>query len=484
MIPGRISLTPSDTVGEKYRIVKLIGRGGVGRVYEAENTVTERRVALKLLRANEEEGRSDCVPRFTQEARAASLVRHPNIVDVLDMGHDEKLDCPYMVLELLGGRSLASLLRATGGKLPVPDSLRIIEPIMEALIVAHERGVVHRDVKPDNLFLADTDDGVVPKLIDFGIAKVSVAGESLCHTRAGFLLGTPFYMSPEQCRGDASLDARSDVWSVGIVLYEMLAGRLPHSAPNTMMMLATILRDEPTPLSTYLPAAPSSLQHLVMKALSRDVDHRWPSMEAFRDALLDMRRELSRPSATSPTPAAASAHRRHDPLPCLAAITLNDVETSAAVTLERTLVEVERSVVISSRPPSPWRRVALEVTAAAAVALGLMGALALRAPSPATPRHATAATLVSATGPVVGVPETTATRQLGAPSRARAMDASVGIEANSAPVSPLQARPPAALRSVSGRAPGARRRVAPRVLRSSERIAPMVESASPFRVLE
>lgn len=300
MTPGRRSLTPREIIGAKYRVIRLLGRGGSGRVYEAENTWTGRRVALKLLNPPDEVSCSDALPRFRQEAQAASRMHHPNIVDVLDMGIDPTLRRPFIVQEFLEGRDLATVMSVEGA-LSVETSRAVILPVMRALAYAHARGVIHRDVKPDNIFLARTPVGEVPKVIDFGIAKLTPRDSDAPCTRAGLVLGTPGYMSPEQIRGDGALDARSDVWSVGVVLYEMLSGESPFAATSTTLLLATILRDPPRPLRDAAPALARDLCAVVMKALAREPSDRWPTMDALADAFDAATRAEPAPPPSAPS---------------------------------------------------------------------------------------------------------------------------------------------------------------------------------------
>lgn len=271
------------TLGGRYRVVRQLGHGGMGAVFEAENIWTKRRVAVKVMRP-EIAAHAQYAQRFLQEAQAATQLAHPNIVDVLDMGKDEELGSLYIVQEFLTGSDLRKHLEAAG-RVPVREALELILPVMEALVTAHTRGVIHRDIKPDNLFLTETPRGVVPKLIDFGIAKVvGEGGDSLQQTRTGVLMGSPHYMSPEQGRGDPGLDARTDVWSLGVVLYYALTQRLPYEAPTLNLVLASIITAEPVRVNTYNPSLPVDVVALVHGALVRDRAHRYPSMDAFWQA--------------------------------------------------------------------------------------------------------------------------------------------------------------------------------------------------------
>ena len=201
------------------------------------------------------------------------------------MGQDEASGELFLVQALLSGHDLAHHLESAGRLTPA-RALHLIAPVMEALVVAHAHGVVHRDLKPDNIFLAEDARGLTPTLIDFGIAKVvGEDGGSLQETSAGALMGTPNYMSPEHARGETNLDARADVWSLGVVLYEMLSGALPYTAPNVNVLIGKILYEEPRSLVDAAPDLPRALADVVMGALVRDRHGRYPTMQAFLDAV-------------------------------------------------------------------------------------------------------------------------------------------------------------------------------------------------------
>ncbi len=285
MMSESVQGAPVDLIGGHYRVVRTLGKGGMGTVYEAENTWTKRHVAVKVMRP-EVARDGELASRFMQEARATARLAHPNIIDVLDMGQDKDLGALYIVEEFLSGHDLRVHMNVVG-KIAPRDALEIILPVMDALSEAHAHGIVHRDLKPDNIFLAETSRGIVPTLIDFGVAKIaaSESGEASLKPRAGMLMGTPSYMSPEQGRGEATLDGRADVWSLGVVLYEMLSGTRPHDALTPAGLIAQIIYQDPRPLSEVAPELPAGLSDAVMGALQRDITRRYPSMKAFQDAL-------------------------------------------------------------------------------------------------------------------------------------------------------------------------------------------------------
>ncbi len=232
----------------------MLGAGGMGAVYEAENTVTGRRVAVKVMLPRA--AAVDTAPeRFLREARAASRASHPHIVDVLDAGQNPADGCWYIVQELLEGRELRAEFEARG-RIPWPATLALLGPVMEALAVVHRQGIVHRDVKPENIFLATTPGGTVPKLIDFGIARLVDGDPALHLTRSGALLGTPNYMAPEQARGLKDLDARVDVWAMGVVLREALTGERPFKGDNYNAMMMSILADPVAPIADVCAGLP------------------------------------------------------------------------------------------------------------------------------------------------------------------------------------------------------------------------------------
>ena len=270
-------------IGGRYRVIRALATGGMGNVYEAENMRTLRRVAIKTIRP-EVARRASVVQRFEREAQAAGQLRHPNIVDVLDLGDDPEHQLLFIVQEFLVGGDLGACLRLVGTLGP-RAALATLLPIMDALTVAHAHGVVHRDLKPDNIFLHETAQGVIPKLIDFGIAKLGENSRDGRRVPTSSLVGSPIYMSPEQARADMTIDARTDVWSMGVVLYETLTGKTPFEGANAYALFTRIAADEPTPLATLAPALPPDLVAAIQRAVTKDRDARWPTMAAFASAL-------------------------------------------------------------------------------------------------------------------------------------------------------------------------------------------------------
>lgn len=270
-----------ELLAGKYQLDKLLGAGGMGEVYRAQNVLIGRTVAIKLLRA-EHAGNPDLVERFMREARAANIVRHPHVVDVLDIDKDAQ-GTPFIVQEFLEGEDLCRYVERHGGRLPLERALAILMPVIDAVAFAHGRGVVHRDLKPENVFLATTGRALVPKLLDFGISQIRAPG-NIRMTADGTAMGTPAYMSPEQIRGSQDVDARTDVWALGVMLYEVLSGILPFFATTPGELFATILTSDASPLTHVVPDAPPELAVIVGRCLRRHAQERYPSAaELARD---------------------------------------------------------------------------------------------------------------------------------------------------------------------------------------------------------
>jgi serine/threonine-protein kinase len=271
-----------EVLAGKYRLEKLLGKGAVGVVYRAQNTLIGRTVAIKVLRA-EHATDEEVVGRFLREARAANLVRHPNVVDVLDIGRDDD-GVPFIVQEFLEGEDFGGYVQRIGGQLTVEAALDFMVPIAEAVGYAHSRGVVHRDLKPENVFLARADGKIVPKLLDFGLSRFKLGPSEIRATATGMTMGSPAYMSPEQIEGSKELDARADVWALGVMLYEILSGQLPFSGDSHVAVFVQISWAEPAKLEELVPSIPRSLARVVDRCLRRTAADRYPTAsELARD---------------------------------------------------------------------------------------------------------------------------------------------------------------------------------------------------------
>ena len=297
-----------STLGGRYEILRRIGEGGMGAVYEARHTVIGRKVAIKVLLERLLEKR-ELVRRLLQEARMASSIGHENIVDVLDFGSTDD-GRAFVAMEYLDGESLASLLNREA-PLPVARALAIVRQVASALAAAHAKGIVHRDIKPENVFIIQRGDNDFVKVVDFGVSKAVRTAEegmdSLRLTRTGVLLGTPLYMSPEQARGDDEVDARTDVWAMGILLYECLTGDVPFRANNYLRVIAQVLSTEIVSPSALRPELdiPTSVDEVVMHALAREPSQRFADMTAFERAIVAL--QTGAPASAPETDNAAHA---------------------------------------------------------------------------------------------------------------------------------------------------------------------------------
>jgi pimeloyl-ACP methyl ester carboxylesterase/tRNA A-37 threonylcarbamoyl transferase component Bud32 len=279
---------------DRYTIISFLGVGGMGEVYLAEDTKLGRKVALKTLPAEFTDDK-ERLRRFQQEARAASALNHPNLLTIHEIGAEG--GAHFIAAEYIDGETLRTRLEQ--GRMKIDDALDVAQQAAFALTAAHGAGIVHRDIKPENVMVRH--DGIV-KVLDFGLAKLleDHAREMVDHeadTRAlvltdpGRVLGTPAYMSPEQARG-LDLDARTDIWSLGVVVYEMLAGRPPFRGETKSHTVVSILETEPPPLNTFAPETPAELQRIVRKALTKDRDSRYQTARDLMIDLKNLRRDL------------------------------------------------------------------------------------------------------------------------------------------------------------------------------------------------
>jgi len=281
-------------VAERYRIRELLGRGGMGIVYEVEHTRIGKLLAMKLL-TGELSRNSEVVRRFKQEALTASKLSSPNTVQVFDFGVSDGLT--YLVMELIAGDDLGKVLRSEG-PMPPRRLARIMIQICSSLAEAHQNGIVHRDIKPENIMLVRARDGSdIAKVLDFGLAKLRDGADLNDVTTQGAIVGTPYFMSPEQIRGEA-VDARSDVYSIGAVMYRAVTGHYPFNGPSPMAVFTKHLTESPEPPTDRAPELdiPQSMSDIIMKALARIPTDRWQRVEDLQEALISHARGASNSS--------------------------------------------------------------------------------------------------------------------------------------------------------------------------------------------
>ncbi len=405
------------SLGGRYRVVRLLGRGGMGGVYEAEGT-DGRRIAAKVIFRSVAGQDDQYMRRFIREARAATAIDSPHVVKTFELGTDLKLGSPFIAMELLDGVDVARLLQDRGPLLP-PAVVRIFAQAARGLAAAHQVGIVHRDVKPANLFLHAPQPGgpVLVKVCDFGVAKRSEEGATHDLTREGGVLGSPLYMSPEQAKTASHVDHRTDVWGLCVSLYQALTGSPPWD-PNASLaeLLLAICTERVPPLAEAAPWVPASLAAVVHKGLAREPEERWQSMDALIVALepfLGGTEEL-RMADLEPVPAAdlrrAAPHSNRRDGRSRVRVGRGRNVSSRAETLDSETLQ-------AARPASGSRGRAGYVLGAALVLGAIVGILALRPPggaashpnpppSRATLRHATVRIPEGASAQVNGAPAT------------------------------------------------------------------------------
>ncbi len=282
-VEGRAGVDPliGKVLGEAYQVLRLVGEGGMGRVYEARHLrLKDRRFAIKVLHA-EMARDAEIVARFQREAESASSIGHPNVIDVYDV-HTTPDGVPYIVGEFLDGHEFGVQLEKQG-RVDVATAVNIARQVCRALSAAHKKGIVHRDMKPENVFLVEHDGAVTVKVIDFGISKAAEAGKANL-TKTGMIMGTPSYMSPEQARGDR-VDHRADVYAVGAMLYHSLTGKKPFETDDPASTLSLVLTEEPDRPRKLAPDIPEALELVIQRAMAKEAADRFGSMEELEAAL-------------------------------------------------------------------------------------------------------------------------------------------------------------------------------------------------------
>lgn len=389
-------------IAGRYSLVRMLGDGGMGAVYKSEDNVLRRFVAIKLLHPAAAANPA-AVERFLREAQAAASIGHPNIIDILDFGEADGK--PYLVMEYLRGRSLADAIH-TDGPLPIKDACSITAHALAGLQAAHDRGILHRDLKPANLMLVVRfGDRAFVKLLDFGFAALlggNLSDKSL--TPARTLVGTPAYAAPERLRGDDRRDPRTDLYSLGVVLYEMLAGVRPFDAPTFSELARKVQNDPPPSLRLYRPDAPEALERVITKALAKNPDDRFANAESFAAALVPFgghvveiddgasdsltmdlikiraREKMREPAGQSSRPAEGGEKRKP-------AVEVNTVGTTSSSDIDLDSIAVDRDKLGKAVAPAPAEHKKARVQqAAAAPPVGARGLPPPAATAPSLPR--------------------------------------------------------------------------------------------------
>jgi eukaryotic-like serine/threonine-protein kinase len=269
-----------DLVSKKYRLKQLLGQGGMGSVWLASNITLDAPVALKLIRSDVRS--PDSAERLLNEARAAARLRHPSIVRVFDFGQTEREE-PFIVMELLSGETLADRLERER-RLSSTCAVQLLLPIADALVTAHGHGVIHRDLKPDNVFLSESDGRVRPKVVDFGVAKFELRSGKQRITEQGAVIGSPDYMAPEQALGADNIDHRVDVWAFCVVLYQSVTGCSPFGAADYKTIMLRIIEEAPPPITEFF-AGDDALWQIIARGLKKQPEERWLNMRELGAAL-------------------------------------------------------------------------------------------------------------------------------------------------------------------------------------------------------
>jgi serine/threonine-protein kinase len=272
------------TIGGKYEILSLLGEGGMGAVYKARHKDVHRTVAIKLLHPQFSQN-GEMLTRFEREARATGEIGHDNIIEIYDLGTDADTGSAYLVMEMLKGHELSDVL-SKYGRMGIGETIDVMVQTLSALASSHELGIIHRDLKPDNIYLTEVAGRTNwVKILDFGIAKFQTPEDGHKLTQTGQMMGTPYYMAPEQIQGDPQMDHRLDIYACGVILYEMLTGRVPFEAPNIPAMVLAILQDTPPTPHELDPNIPIELSDVVVKAMTRDKNLRYQSAAELAQAI-------------------------------------------------------------------------------------------------------------------------------------------------------------------------------------------------------
>jgi serine/threonine protein kinase len=442
--PPSMPYPPGTILVGKYRVERLLGEGGMGWVVVATHLQLEQKVALKFMHTVHAADHPDAVGRFLREARAAARVQSEHVARVSDVGTLEN-GAPYLVMEYLEGQDLEHLLTARKS-LPVPLAIDYVVQACEGLAEAHAAGIVHRDLKPANLFLARRSDGTLRvKLLDFGISKLAAlpgAHSDIGMTSTQALMGSPLYMSPEQLRSSKNVDRRTDLWSMGIILYEALAGRSPFEADTLPGVCAMIMAEPPASLRSLRPEIPVALEAVVMRCLEKEPSRRYADAAALAEALAPFGGAEVQAGAQRVgrvVRAAMQSMPELEPLPSASAVASSGVgRTNAAFT---------HSSHITRRPPAVAIAVVATAVTVAAIGIAVLIVRGRHAPEAAATPSAIVTTVPPPT-PVAPPPTVTAAAPESAAGVAAATATAAATTTSPATAAPTPTAPAAAATAV------------------------------------
>jgi serine/threonine-protein kinase len=389
-----------QTLADKYRVEELLSHGGMGTVYRGTHVLMDKTVAIKVL--NPSLAADDViVARFSREARAASRISHPHALNVTDFGESQN-GVVFLIMEYLHGQTLKEVIQGSG-PMPLPRAVEIVRQVCGALDAAHGEGVVHRDLKSDNIMLVDVGGGDWAKVLDFGIAKIKepVGGTDPALTSPNLIIGTPQYMSPEQCSQAAELDARSDIYSLGVILYEMLAGHVPFTGESPTAIMMKHLQEPAPSLLDERKDLPASVSRVVARAMAKRPEDRYQSAGELAEALSLAAQDEAPAAATVADTGAGATNRKTNRI--LVPTDSNEMarQTASEEHDEETLVrprarteEVEsREVVYRDAPPTaetlnPWR-IIIPAIVGLILVFGIIWALTRNSNQPTTNQQTT-----------------------------------------------------------------------------------------------
>jgi eukaryotic-like serine/threonine-protein kinase len=405
------------TVVGNWRILSKLSTGGMGTVYRAEHQLIGKFAAVKVLHP-ELSSNHDIVNRFFNEAKATTSIKHPGIVEILDFGympakHEGGTGDAYLVMEFLDGMSLGRRLK-TRGRMGEGDAAILLRGVCSALSAAHAKGIIHRDLKPDNIFLVPDSEAAIgerPKLLDFGIAKLTEPGLTSSNTKTGAVMGTPTYMSPEQCRGTGEVDHRADLYSLGCILYELVTGRPPFNNRGSGELIGAHIYANPDRPSIYQAGLSNESETLIMALLDKDPANRPQTAKELGQRLLLIAEHQGWLSTSTPI-GITSESLRDLPVSVPSITTHVDSSTPTAFSKEAELLADKPTTlslaasqsVIDAAPRRRWRGVGLAMLAAATLAGGTVAFVELRGQGPAAAVAGAAPAIAATPAPIAATP--------------------------------------------------------------------------------